>query len=139
MKNKIKFIPLFGFLLLFGCMAKPKQPPLTEREAEFFLLLSKECNCSVTRELDVRNESERINANDKGFYVISFDSLTLVPFNNIDSLKTSSFTIAKKLHNTVLNKDFKFTYDHITVFYSSPIDKVNSKIESFTYSLSDIK
>jgi hypothetical protein len=139
MKNKINIIPLIGFLLMFGCMAKPKQPPLTEREAEYFSLLSRECNCPVTRELDVRNESERINANDKGFYVISFDSLNLVSFNNIDSLKYLSFTIAKKLHNTILNKDFKYSYDHITVFYSSPIDKVNSKIESFTFNLAELK
>lgn len=120
-------------------MAKPKQPPLTEKETEYFSTLSKECNCSVTRELDVRNESERINSNDKGFYVISFDSLTLRPFNNVDSLKSSSFIIAKKLHNRILNTDFKYTYDHITVFYSSRIDKVNSKIESFTFKLSELK
>jgi hypothetical protein len=139
MKNETKFISIMVFLLLFGCMAKPKQPPLTDREAEYFSLLSKECNCAVKRELDVRNEFERINLNDKGFYVISFDSLTLVSFNNIDSLKSSSFTIAKKLHSTILNSDFAYTYNHITVFYSSPIDKVNSKIESFTFKVTELK
>jgi hypothetical protein len=139
MKYKIKFIPLIGFLLLYGCMAKPKQPPLTEREAEYFALLSKSCNCVVSREVDVKKDNQRINEKDKGYYTLTFDSLTIVPFNNIDSLKALSLPIAKRLYNSVLNEDFKYKFDHINIFYSSQIDKVNYMIKSFTFKVSDLK
>ncbi len=125
---------------LFGCMAKPTQPPLTLDESNYFKKLSQECNCKVDREIDPRSEKEKINSTDKRAYLISFDSLSIQYLdNNLDSLKASSFLIAKKLKNEILTNDFHYHFDQITVFYSSPIDKVNSKIESFTFDVSELR
>lgn len=137
---QIRIIYYIILASLFGCMAKPTQPPLTLNESNYFKQLSQECNCKVDREIDPRPEREKINSTDKREYVIIFDSLSVQFLNkNVDSLKTSSLIIAKKLRNEVLTNDFKYHYDQISVLYFAPIDKVNSKIESFTFDISELE
>lgn len=132
--KKILLIALIGVL---GC-AKPKQPPLTDKESAFFKKLAKQCNCSVSREINPIKKWARPTKNEKDSYILSLDSLPLIQFKNIDSLKKESFKIAQKLHLSILNKDFKYPYDSITIFYSAQLDKINYEEEIFTYSLDSL-
>lgn len=124
-------------ILIIGCMAKPRQPPLTEKEVAFFKKQSKYCTCPVSREIDPRNI--KLTPNAKKSYAFTFDSLNLDQFNNIDSMKVNSFSVARELHNKVLQNSFNYPYDSILVIYRAFIDKENVKEEDFKYGIEELK
>lgn len=133
MKNKTNFIPLVLFFVLSGCMAKPKQPELTDKEKTYFNILAKQCHCNVHREIDPRPLSDNINTNDKRYYVLTFDSINVNIFRNIDSLKNVAEATSKTIQKDVLKGSFKYPYDSITISFSTKISQTTYKIETFTF------
>ena len=138
-KNNVFLKYIFIGLLIFGCTAKPKQPPLSAKETEYFSQLSKQCNCIVSREFDPRKPFQRPNLEEKTNYTISFDSISVSKINNYDSLEKVSYSIATKLHKEILGLEFDYSYDEIVIFYSARIDAINYKIESFTYKTDSLR
>lgn len=128
------------FIVLIGVLscAKPKQPPLTDKESTYFKNLANNCNCSVSREINPTEKWQRPMKNEKDYYTLILDSLPLKQFQNIDSLKKESYKIAQKLHLSILKDDFKYPYDSITIFYSAQLDKINYEEQTFTYSVDSL-
>lgn len=125
---------------LYGCMAKPAQPPLTLNESIYFKQLSKECSCKVDREIDPRPDESKSYPPEKSYYTIIFDDISIQYLDkNIDSLRASSLRIAKTLENEILTNDFKYNYDSISVIYDAHISDFTSRSESFTFGKSQLK
>lgn len=135
MKKIFFIIPVF----FAGCMALPKQPPLTVRETAYFKELREQCQCFVRREVNPHAIKAKPNTYDKGWYIIVLDSVQCSILDNEDSLKAIGYTIAKKLHNEVLGKEFKYSYDYITVFYFCHTLPNQGKIECFDYQIKELE
>ncbi len=113
-------------------MSKPKQPQLTFYEKKYFKNLSMECDCNVSREIDTRSGSVRLDK--ERTYFISLSEIK-ADLNNMDSLKIESRKIANELHNKILKNKFEFEYQKITVNFSYQTGKSSSKDKYFDYQI----
>ena len=135
MKKIFFIIPVF----FAGCMALPKQPPLTVRETAYFKELREQCQCFVRREVNPHAIKAKPNTYYKGYYIIVLDSVQCSILDNEDSLKAIGYTIAKKLHSEVLGKDFKYDYDRIIVTYDCYTLPNQGKSQGFEYGIEELE
>ena len=120
---------LIILLFLIGC-AKPKQPPLTDNEQQYFSDLRHEFHCGVGREVDPRKS---VKSGEKGYYLMYLDSIPCDILTRTDSLKHISLVIANKLHKDVLGKEFKYPYKELMVIFICNTGPGSDKRKSFSF------
>lgn len=100
------------FIFLSGCMAKPKQPDLTNTEKDIIReIMLKTSADTVFRELYPNSKDVILKADELRYY-----SLTIhVPCEVLkkkDSLKSQASSIAKNLKSNLLTNDFKYSFNY---------------------------
>jgi hypothetical protein len=132
----ICFLVVLG--LATGCMSLPAQPPLIEQEKHYFKELEEKCKCRVTRYIDPRDLSERIN-HEPSMYLIKLDRLPSGIVERGDSLKVVAGEIAKKLHKDVLGKDFHYPYKQIAVVFETQSGQNAYNTSGFDFEYDNLK
>jgi hypothetical protein len=93
-------------------MTLPEQPPLTEKESNYFEVLQKSCKCKIRREVNPYKLKAKSNFGGRGWYLIQLDSIPCGVFSEVDSLKRSVIGLPETcimkylvtIFNTVMNR-----------------------------------
>ena len=112
---------LFFIIILFivGACALPKQPVLTNKESEYFKYLKSQCNCEIRREVNVYVRKDfRKYPNEEGYYHIIFKNLPCQALLAKDSLAKVAKSVAVNLKNEVIDSNFIYLYERITVNFT---------------------
>jgi hypothetical protein len=114
----IRFLYL-NFFMILGACALPKQPELTDREVVYFEYLKNQCKCEVKREVNIYvTKDYRKHPNDEGYYHIVLSNMPCETVLDKDSLARVAKSIAFELNNEVIDSNFLYLYERITVNFT---------------------
>lgn len=119
-------IVLLGLLFLTGCLSKPEQPPITAQEKAFIDSVRHECNCEVSREIDLMLLGRFAKNHNRGGYALTlnFQCADLKWLNeHSDSAMKKADHLINPLFAT-LNRDSKF--NEITISFTCSTDLAHS-------------
>ena len=130
---------LWVVIFITSC-ALPKQPDLTGKEIQYFKELEAKCHCKIIREVNIYVTKEfRKYPNDIGYYYIGFKDLPCAVLASKDSLSKVAMSVAKKLNQEVIGKDFQYLDEEITVVFECNPSPNSSNSVSFDFKPKDLK
>ena len=120
-------------------MDPSKQPKHTYREDIYIKELTAKYKCYVYTQLNPVVPKDSKNTIEEGSYAIVLDSLNSVSEDARDSFRIIALAIAKKMHNNILGRDYKYQYTSILVCFMQELDVYSRSQMCFKYSIEELE